>query len=153
MVNGAMRWIHTPFILAALMIGHNFRASTLCNAPSTSGAAPQTVALSPNPVISCGGVVNFAGPLGGIASGTWMSIYGNNLSSTTRAWSPADFVGRNLPVSIDNVTVTVGGVPAYVYFVSPTQINALAPGDPHSGLAAAWYFASSRPPPEYQWHR
>jgi uncharacterized protein (TIGR03437 family) len=101
--------------------------------PSTSGSVPQTVVSSSSPVITCGGVVNFAGPLGGIASGTWISIYGNNLSPTTRAWSPSDFVGNGLPTSLDDVKVMVADTPAYIYYVSPTQINALAPGDTATG--------------------
>jgi uncharacterized protein (TIGR03437 family) len=33
-----------------------------------------------------------------------------------------------LPTSLDGVKVTVGGMPAYISYISPTQINGLAPG-------------------------
>jgi uncharacterized protein (TIGR03437 family) len=36
-------------------------------------------------------------------------------------------VNGNLPTTIDGVSITVGGAPAYVYYVSPTQINFIAP--------------------------
>ena len=37
--------------------------------------------------------------------------------------------GSNLPVSLDGVSVTINGKPAYVEYISSTQINAIAPDD------------------------
>ncbi len=74
-----------------------------------------------------GGVVNAATLTGSIAPGAWVTIFGSNLSSTTRTWTPSDFVGGSLPVALDGVSVTIDGLPAYVYYVSPTQLNVLAP--------------------------
>lgn len=72
-------------------------------------------------------VVNTASFSEGSVAGGWSTIYGSNLSSTTRPWNEDDFVGGNLPVQLDGVSVTIGGKAAYVGYVSPTQLNVLAP--------------------------
>jgi len=64
-----------------------------------------------------------------IASGAWISIFGTNLSQRTYTWQPSDFVKGALPTSLEGVSVTINGLPAYVEYISPTQINALAPDD------------------------
>jgi uncharacterized protein (TIGR03437 family) len=69
----------------------------------------------------------------GLASGTWLEIYGTNLSTTSRGWATSDFNGSNAPTSLDGVSVTVDGIPAYVDYVSPGQINVQAPDDPNTG--------------------
>ncbi len=79
-------------------------------------------------------VVNGASFLPGISEYSWITILGANLSSTTRPWNPAtDFVNGALPTSLDGVSVTVDGKSAYVYYISPVQINALVPADPSLG--------------------
>jgi uncharacterized protein (TIGR03437 family) len=78
-------------------------------------------------------VVNGASFTGGIVAGSWVSILGTNLSGTQRSWTSADFV-NGTPTSLDNVSVAIGGKPAYVYYISPTQINVQAPAVP-SGTA------------------
>jgi uncharacterized protein (TIGR03437 family) len=65
----------------------------------------------------------------GFASATWVTIFGTNLSQSTQSWQAADFVGGKLPTSLDGVSVTIDGVAAYVEYISPTQINVLAPDD------------------------
>ncbi len=84
------------------------------------------------PSISAGGVINAASLAAGIAANSWITIRGANLATGTNDWSNAVVNGR-LPTSLDGVSVSVGGMPAYIYYVSPTQINALAPDVP-SGL-------------------
>jgi len=76
------------------------------------------------------GVSNAASGQAGAASGAYFSIYGNNFAPAGSAivtWS-GWVVNGNLPTSLGGVSVTVGGQAAYIYAVSPTQINALAPG-------------------------
>ena len=85
-------------------------------------SAPQTTTQT---------VVNGANAQGAIAPYTWIAITGINLAGTTRAWNNGDIVGGTLPVVIDGVSVWINGNPAYVYYVSPTQVNALTP----AGLA------------------
>jgi uncharacterized protein (TIGR03437 family) len=84
-------------------------------------------AVVATPVITS--VQNAAGPQAGIAQNSWIIISGKNLSSTTRPWTTDEIAAGQLPASVDNVTVTVNGKPAFVQYVSPTQIDALTPSD------------------------
>ncbi|MCU0245663.1 MAG: hypothetical protein MUC42_03765 [Bryobacter sp.] len=72
-------------------------------------------------------VVNGASFLPGFAPGGFVTIFGENLSLTSREWRASDFVNDQLPTQLDGVSVTIGGRSAYVYFISPTQLNVLAP--------------------------
>jgi uncharacterized protein (TIGR03437 family) len=78
------------------------------------------------PAIDSGGVVGGAGFQAGIVPGSWITIQGTNLSSKTESWNNATAHG-NLPTSLDGVSVSIGGKPAYIAYISPTQINAVAP--------------------------
>jgi uncharacterized protein (TIGR03437 family) len=92
------------------------------DAPRPSGAKPT---IKSNGVISAGAFGGFSS----IAPGSWVEIYGSNLSATTRGWSGADFNGSAAPTVLDGVSVTVGGRAAYVSYISPGQVNALVPSD------------------------
>jgi uncharacterized protein (TIGR03437 family) len=81
------------------------------------------------PTISSGGVVNSFSFRPNLASGQLFTIFGNNLSNTTRGWEERDFNGRQAPTELDGVRVLVNGQPGYVNYVSPTQVNAQAPTD------------------------
>jgi uncharacterized protein (TIGR03437 family) len=81
------------------------------------------------PAIANNGVIS-AGAFGGYsaaAPGSYLEIYGTNLAGTTRGWATYDFSGSAAPNYLDGVFVTVGGRPAFVSFVSPTQINVQVP--------------------------
>ena len=94
--------------------------------------------LSPPVIDSQNGIVNGAGFQAGISAGSWAAVQGTNLSYTTRSWQASDFVnGTRLPTSLDGVGVTVGGKPAYVEYVSPTQINFVVPEDSSIGPEGA----------------
>ncbi|HUA17135.1 MAG TPA: phospholipase D-like domain-containing protein, partial [Bryobacteraceae bacterium] len=71
-------------------------------------------------------VVNAASLQPGLASTAWMTIFGTDLSPVTDTWTNA-LVGGRLPLSLDGVTVTIEGQAAYPAYISPTQINVLAP--------------------------
>jgi uncharacterized protein (TIGR03437 family) len=45
----------------------------------------------------------------------------------------ADFNGSNAPTALDGIGVTVNGKPAFVYYVSPSQININTPEDTATG--------------------
>jgi uncharacterized protein (TIGR03437 family) len=62
-----------------------------------------------------------------IAPGAWIEIYGSNLAKTTRSWQLSDFVAGVAPTALDGVSVTVGGRPAFVSYISPSQVNAQVP--------------------------
>jgi uncharacterized protein (TIGR03437 family) len=69
----------------------------------------------------------------GVASGSWVSIFGSGLSATTRLWTGADILGTKLPVSLDGVSVTINGKAAAVEYISPGQLNVQAPQDSAAG--------------------
>jgi uncharacterized protein (TIGR03118 family) len=88
------------------------------------------------PVITTSSVVNAGSSAPGAAPNTFLSIYGPNLASTSRAWATKDFNNGALPTSLDGVSVTINGKPAYVAYVSPLQVNVLAPADTTTGQVA-----------------
>jgi uncharacterized protein (TIGR03437 family) len=65
----------------------------------------------------------------GIVANSWMTIRGGLLASTTDTWANS-VVNGVLPMSLDGVKVNVGGKPAYIYYVSAGQINAVVPDIP-----------------------
>jgi uncharacterized protein (TIGR03437 family) len=80
-------------------------------------------------------VVNGASFEAGIAPGSWVTIQGTNLARTNpgRTWRSDEIVNGNLPTVLDGVSVTINGKPAYVYYISPTQVNVQAPSDTTQG--------------------
>lgn len=68
-----------------------------------------------------------------LSSGTWLEIYGTNLSTTTREWAGSDFQGGRAPTELAGVRVNIHGKPAFVRYVSPTQVNVQAPDDDATG--------------------
>ena len=78
------------------------------------------------------------GDFGGAATvtaGSYLEIYGTNLAGTTRTWRTSDFSNGNAPTTVDKVSVTVNGTPAYVSFVSPAQVNIEVPAGIPTGTA------------------
>ena len=70
-----------------------------------------------------------------VAPNAWLEIKGVNLAppADSRIWENSDFIGNQMPTTLDKVSATVNGKNAYVYFISPTQINVLTPPDAMSG--------------------
>lgn len=87
---------------------------------------------TPIPEISAGGVIS-ASNFGGMpyaAPGSYLEIYGNNLAGeVSRGWNTSDFVAGNAPQTLENIRVTVNGLPAFVNYVSKNQINIQLPGE------------------------
>lgn len=75
------------------------------------------------------GVVNGASFTGPITSGSWVSIFGEGLATTTRTWRDDEIVDGVLPAELDGVSVRVNGREAAVFFASPGQLNVQAPDD------------------------
>jgi uncharacterized protein (TIGR03437 family) len=103
-------------------------------------AGPDTVeahgllgSIQAAPAITANGIVNSASYLATIAPGAFAPIFGSGLAATTRSWTAADFVNGKLPAQLDGVSVTIDGKPAYVYYVSPSQIDVIAPADSSTG--------------------
>lgn len=101
-------------------------------------AAPPAGASGPLPVIAVGGVVNGAGYQAAVSPGSWVAIFGSNLAPNTRTWTSDEIQRGVLPTQLDGVSVTINGKPAVVYYISPTQIDALAPADTASGPVQVW---------------
>lgn len=78
-------------------------------------------------------VVNGASFGSTISPGSWVTINGTNLANSARPWGASDIVNGALPTQLDGVSVTIDGNPAYVEYISPTQLNVLAPADSTTG--------------------
>jgi uncharacterized protein (TIGR03437 family) len=109
-------------ILASGSLPGNSSANFLLT-PASGGAATPSITS----------VVNGASFAPNISGGSWITILGGSLSATTRPWASSDFVGDNLPTNLNGVSVTVNGIAAYPAYISPTQINVLAPNDANPG--------------------
>lgn len=112
------------------------------NLPVTSGAFRTTNAGStdiflakintaiPSPTVTTGGVVPVFSTVSTVQPGEWISIFGTNLASGTATWS------GNFPTSLGGTSVTIDGKLAYLWYVSPTQINLQVPGNATLGSDA-----------------
>jgi len=88
-------------------------------------ASGSTISVTPS--ISSGGIVPVGSNVPMIQSGEWVSIYGTNLAGGVATWS------GNFPTSLGGTSVTVDGKAAYLWYVSPTQINLQVPDDKATG--------------------
>lgn len=96
-----------------------------------------TQAAAANPV-QIASVEHGASFRNAICFNCWISIKGTGLSTASRSWTAADFRGARLPTELSGVRVTIDGVPAYVSYISPVQINVLTPSSlPSAGGRAS----------------
>ncbi len=86
-------------------------------------------ASGPTPAITPSGIVPIYSSSTTIQPGSWISIFGNNLAPAPATWN-SDF-----PTILGDTSVTVDGKLAYLWYVSPTQINLQAPDDTNTGRA------------------
>ncbi|MEO8126515.1 MAG: TIGR03118 family protein [Bryobacteraceae bacterium] len=119
--------------LWALLVGNGGNGGDKESVFFTAGPGGQKHGLlgsiQANPTLAAATITNAAQAGGGVAGNTFVAIKGANLAATKRAWQTADFASNSLPSTIDGVTVTVGGKPAYIAFISPAQINVITPVD------------------------
>jgi uncharacterized protein (TIGR03437 family) len=106
---------------------HVYTASYTLTSAAASGTAPTITS-----------VLNGASFGSVIEAGSWVTIKGANFSPASncdavnspqpgcRTWSASDFT-NGTPTALDGISVLIGGKAAYVYYVSPTQINVQAP--------------------------
>ncbi|HEY4363902.1 MAG TPA: choice-of-anchor V domain-containing protein [Bryobacteraceae bacterium] len=80
-------------------------------------------------VISAGGF----GASPSFASGSWIEIYGSDFASDTWQWQGMDFNGTAAPTTLAGINVSVNGNAAFMYFVSPGQVDVQAPADSKTG--------------------
>jgi uncharacterized protein (TIGR03437 family) len=113
--------------------------ATVTVAATENGVTPVTVTVNltvtgaPPPAPAITAVGNAGGYQANFASATWTAIFGTNLSQITYAWQVSDIVNGALPTSLQGVSVTINNIPAYISYISPTQINVLAPDDTATG--------------------
>jgi uncharacterized protein (TIGR03437 family) len=97
------------------------------NAGGFDGFIAKINTSGPNPAVNAGGVVPINSTVSTIQPGEWVSIYGANLASGTATWT------GNFPTSLGGASVTIDDKAAYLWYVSPTQINLQVPDDATNG--------------------
>jgi uncharacterized protein (TIGR03437 family) len=105
-------------------------------ASMTFDVSMMTVSTPAAPVINAGGVVNAASNAAGVSPGAWISIFGTNLTSTAYTAAATDLTEGMLPTQLQSVSVQIDGKPAFMQYVSPTQLNVQAPADSNTGQAS-----------------
>ena len=99
----------------------------------TSGATitgPVTGSFDPTPSITPSGALtpDGYGSFPSTAPASWLVMYGVNLATVqSRVWAGSDFAANVAPTNLAGTTVTVAGVPAYIDYVSPGQVNVQVP--------------------------
>jgi uncharacterized protein (TIGR03437 family) len=116
--------VTTPYGVKVDSAGNVFIADTGHNLIRKITGAATTGGTGPS--ISANGVVNGASFQPGIVANSWVTIQGTSLAPKTDDWSNS-IVNGALPASLDGVSVTMGGKPAYIYYITPGQLNVLAP--------------------------
>jgi uncharacterized protein (TIGR03437 family) len=124
---------------------HSQSQVTVTARATASGLQPATATLigtvAPNiaPVINKNGILHNLYPQVGapLAPGTIVQIYGTGLAASTATTNQVP-----LPTTVQGTSVVVGGVPAPLFYVSDTQINAqipfeLVPGHEYPMIVAA----------------
>jgi uncharacterized protein (TIGR03437 family) len=131
---GGMTIASTTGIISGILAANTAGSYTVVVTVTDSSAATATksYSLTINPGVSTlpliASVSNAAGGQAQVAPNTWVSVYGSNFapSGFTDTWTQ-HIVNGNLPISLDGVSVMVGGQAAYVSYVSAVQINVLLP--------------------------
>ena len=75
------------------------------------------------PTIASGGIVPVYSTVPTVQTGEWVSIYGSGLAGSMTTWN------GNFPMSLGGTSVTIDGKPAFLWYVSPGQINLQVPAD------------------------
>ena len=106
------------------------------NQPASGQTASSLASLAQN------GIVNAANGATPIAPGSFVTIYGLNLSDVTDTWSSAIPDGVTLPTALRGVKVLLNGQDCYPSFVSPGQINVLTPPGMSTGTSVVEVFTA-----------
>ena len=112
---------------ANMAAGTGNASITAINPGPLSSAAVKLPITAAVPAIAPGGVVPIYSATAVIQAGSWVSIYGTGLANTTAVWT------GNFPTTLGGTSVKIDNKLAYLWSVSPTQINLQAPADPATG--------------------
>jgi uncharacterized protein (TIGR03437 family) len=109
--------------------GSQVTVTAQANAPGFSTVSTQiSGAVEPftSPVLASSGTLHVFNPSPGapLAPGTIVQIYGSELASQTMAAATLP-----LPTTLGGTSVSIGGLPAPLFFASPGQVNAQIPFD------------------------
>jgi uncharacterized protein (TIGR03437 family) len=126
--SGTSATLDTPTGIAGAPNGAFYFADTSGGIGRVRSLTPAASSGIMPPVVAAGGVVPVFSSSSIIQSGSWASIYGSNLAAATIVWN-GDF-----PTTLGGTSVSVNGKRAYLWFVSPGQINFQAPDDPTVGM-------------------
>ena len=129
-----------PLIADAVYITSAARYNDGSAAPQVTLAATDGILLQRQqpvaaPASKVRAVVDGAGFQPAVASGAWVTILGSGFTSAPQTWTPGP-ADQQFPASLGGVSVTINGKPAYVDYISPGQINVIAPDDPALGPVA-----------------
>ena len=94
------------------------------------GLADDAPCVPYQPCYSEASIANSAANIAGYYSpNSFLTIYGVNLSNVTKAIGVSDIASGMLPWALPGtgVAVLINGVPGYIYYVSPNQVNVLVP--------------------------
>jgi uncharacterized protein (TIGR03437 family) len=114
--------VNAPTANDALALG-SYSAQTSVNSVPAPPAG--------SPVIFQNGIVPVYSTVPIVEPVSWISIYGTNLANGNATWN-GDF-----PTQLGGTTVTINGAPAYLWYVSPGQINAQVPNQTVLGAVNA----------------
>ena len=103
--------------------GGSSNISVLLNTCSCSGSS----------CVSISSAVHGASFAAGFSSGQWVTIKGNSLASGQP--TVLTFVDGSYPTSSNGVSVTIGGQPAFLYYLSSGQLNVVSPDNLPAGNA------------------
>jgi uncharacterized protein (TIGR03437 family) len=112
--------------LSAADLASTGRSTLIVFNPVAGGGLSNAVnvAVGPPPAFTSSGITSVANPVAApLVPGSLSSLFGTNLAPVTVSVSPSPA----LPTMLGGVTVEVGGFPAALFFVSPSQINFQVP--------------------------
>jgi uncharacterized protein (TIGR03437 family) len=112
-----------PVLLIAALAWTSLLADLGCNGATPDSSYPCYSAASI--ANSAAGIANFYAP------NTFISIYGQSLAYTTVSITSEDLSAGTLPIALigAHVVVLLNNLPAYIWYVSPTLVNALIPAN------------------------
>jgi uncharacterized protein (TIGR03437 family) len=104
--------------------------------PSTANEFAFAMHFTLQPTIAAVVSASAFGEFPTFAPGSWIEIYGSNLAGSTLTWTSGDFSGVIGPTEIggaSGTSVAIGGLSAFVDYISPLQVNVQVPGGVGTG--------------------